>query len=118
RNATSVSYADRPGCSFTPMLAVTALRYQLGIAERSQVHEPHAVGKSGQQLICDLQRKPRFAHTAGSGERKQAGPPEKALDFRDLTLASNESRELNGKVVEASRVARCGSGMATGQCLI
>ena len=70
-----------------------------GVADRGKLDEEGAVGIARQALGGDLEGEARLARAAGPGQRHQPGAIEQLADGRDLALATDEARQLDGQVV-------------------
>ena len=69
------------------------------IGQRAQVDEPQPLRELIEQLAGGLDRQACLADAAGAGEGDERRGGEHALGLCDLPLATNEGRELAGKVV-------------------
>ncbi len=76
-----------------PEHAADGVDQQLGIAQAGQLDDPHAVGIGIDGLGADDERDPRFADTAGTDHRHQAGPLEQGGDLREFVLPADEVRK-------------------------
>ena len=91
--------------SRTPSTAPIAAATRAGIVERAQIDEPDAIGEVLQEVGGHLQRQPRLAHPAGSGERQQAHvvPPRAGRRPGNLLLPPEKRGRLERQVVGAGR---------------
>ncbi len=85
-----------------------------GVADGSQVHEEHSIGKAIAQLGCHLQAQARLACAARTcqGEQAHILAAQQTLDGAQFLLAPDEWCELGGQVVgidlERSRAREVG----------
>jgi hypothetical protein len=80
---------------------------QIGVGERGQLDEPHAMVKIPDEALRDLQRHPRLARAARASECDQPLGGDERLHVRDLPLPSDEPGELRRQVVRDGRRRRC-----------
>jgi hypothetical protein len=81
-----------------PQAGHDLLRHLLRVPHRGEVDQPHPVGERRSGTGRDLQRKPRLAHTAGTGERHQAGCLQQCADLADLAPPAHETGDGVGQV--------------------
>src|SRR5262245_42124088 len=72
---------------------------QLRIIERGELREPYAVRISVEEAPPRLDCEPGLADPARPGQRHQAMTPQPRLDVREIGFASDQTRQLLGKVV-------------------
>ncbi len=91
------------GLLLHPHYGCDGLRHESRIGERCELDQPHAVREIVHQPPSDLQRQPRLADAADTGERHQPVLREQLRNVLDLALAADERRQGLGQVVR-----RCG----------
>ena len=69
------------------------------IAERRQLHEPHAVGIPRELAACDLEREPRLPDAARAEQRDDAVFAKEILDARDVVVPADQRCARNRQVV-------------------
>ena len=69
-----------------------------GIADRGQLHQPHAVWHRGQLGPRRLGGQPGLARAARTGERDQAVSAEEPGDLAEFGVAADEAGELGAQV--------------------
>jgi hypothetical protein len=77
-------------------------RDQAWVADRLERDEPDAVGEPLRDVGSQLQRQPRLAGPARSGQRQEPGGPEQLARLGQLRLAADEARQLRRQVVRAA----------------
>jgi hypothetical protein len=85
-------------------------RQERRIRQRDQVDEPDTAAPGAHLARRDLQRQPRLARAAHTGQRDQALLPQQPLEVRELAAAADEARHRCGKVVPRLR-RRCGGDL-------
>ena len=76
------------------------------VAQRGQLDEPDAIRILVEHRARHLQRQPRLAAAAGTGERQQSRGGQPSLDLRDLLVAADEARQGLRQVVPRLRRRR------------
>ena len=79
-------------------------RQTVGVLQRCQVHEPHAIGIGRQQVLGELECEARLAATADSRERQEPGFAKQPRALGALALAADEVRALARQVVRRRRL--------------
>ena len=74
-------------------------RDKRAVANRRQIDEPRAVAVAVEHIARDLQRQPRLAQAADSGQREQSGSSQESLGILDFALAADKRRELLRQVI-------------------
>ncbi len=75
------------------------LRYQTGIGERRQFHQPYSVREVVDHVGSHLQRQSRLADAAHADQRKQPCAAQRPPDFGELAFATDKRRDLLRKIV-------------------
>ena len=73
-------------------------RHQQRIADRAELHLPHAIAVGVDHFGRHLQREPGLADPARSHERQQALTRQQPLDLHYLAFAADERRQRLGQI--------------------
>jgi hypothetical protein len=79
---------------------------EFGIANRGEVHKPHAVRIPIEQFGTDAYRQSRLAHAARTNQRDQRVLDKQRFDVGNIVLAADEGRRDNWEIVRFDRAAR------------
>ena len=90
------------GAIADPEATGDGLHDQVGIADRRQLDQPHAVRLLTDELGRGLDHQPRLSGAAGADHRDQPMRPSECLELRQLPLASDEGGQLRRKVGAAA----------------
>jgi hypothetical protein len=93
RKRADLLFSDRQGES-------DGLRYEEGVGDGSEFHEPDAVAELVQEVCADLKGEAGFADAAGTDKRNEARGPQKALRLLNFAGATHKIRALDGKIVQ------------------
>ena len=93
-------------------------RHQHGIADRSELNQPHTVAIRIHYLGGHLQRKPGLADAADANDGQQSLARQQPLDLDQLPFAADERRQWLGQIrilaaaasVLVPIVGECGDG--------
>ena len=91
---------DRPvrGVVLEPERREHRLRHELGILDRRELHEPHAVWVLPGALPSGPEGELGLAHAAHTGERQQPGRRQGPLEVGQTLTASHEARQFDWQV--------------------